>query len=225
MTPIVHADKATEGRITDSGGRRRSLWKTPALIAALLLLLPLLGSQFIEGWNWPPAAFVVLGVLLFGVGFAYQLVNRKRESIAYRAAVGIAFAAAFLLTWGNFVQMADLNPAAAMYLGVPLVGIIGAAVARLRANGMARALFVTALAQALVVAAMLISLILRNPQVSSWTPPELRGFGGNALFAVLFAGSALLFRKAGRGESATGAAGRHRNPTSVTRGPLLTRQS
>jgi len=207
MTPIVPADKATDGRIKDSGGRRGSLWKSPALIAALLLLPPLLGSQLIEGWNWPARAFVLLWVLLFGVGVAYQLVTRNRESIAYRAAVGIAFAAAFLLTWGNFVQMADLNPAAAMYFGVPLVGIIGAAVARLRPNGMARALIVTALAQALVLAAMVISLILRHPQVSSWTPPEWRGFGGNALFAVLFAGSALLFRKAGRGESATAAAG------------------
>ena len=84
-----------------------------------------------------------------------------------------------------------------------IVGLIGAAVARLRPNGMARALFVTALAQALVLAVAVILLIARNPQVTTWTPPEWRGFGGNAFFAMLFGGSALLFRKAGRGESAT----------------------
>ena len=205
MNTNMHADKTVAGRTNDGGGRRRNLWKTPALIAALILLITLLGNHFVDGWNWPPGTFVVLGALLFGIGFTYELVTRSRDAIAYRAALGLAFAAAFLLTWGNFVQMADVTPAAAMYFGVPIVGIIGAAVARLRPNGMARALFVTALAQALVLAAALIILTNRNPQVTSWTPPELRGFGGNALFAMLFVVSALLFRKAARGESAPGA--------------------
>ena len=58
--------------------------------------------------------------------------------------------AAFFLVWGNFVQAADdVNPAAVMYFAVPPMGIIGAAMARFRPAGMARALFVTALAQAL----------------------------------------------------------------------------
>jgi hypothetical protein len=107
--------------------------------------------------------------------------------------------------WANFVQMADVTPFAAMYFGVPIVGIIGVVVTRLRPNGMARALFVTALAQALVLAVAVIILITRNPQVTSWTAPELRGFGGNAFFGMLFAGSALLFRKAASVESAPGA--------------------
>src|SRR5207248_1033565 len=140
----VHADKTVAGRTNDGGERHRRLWKSPALITALILLIPLLGNHFIDGWNWPPGTFVVLGALLFGLGFTYELVTRKRDTIAYRAAVGIAFAAAFFLTWGNFVQMADVTRAAAMYFAVPIVGVIGAALARLRPNGMARALFVTA---------------------------------------------------------------------------------
>jgi hypothetical protein len=205
MNTNMHADKTVAGRTNDGGGRRRSLWKSPALITALILLILLLANHFVDGWNWPPGTFVVVGALLFGIGLTYELVTRNRDAIAYRAAVGIAFAAAFLLTWGNFVQMADVTPAAAMYFAVPIVGVIGAAVARLQPNGMARALFATALAQALVLAVALIILITRNPQVTSWTPPELRGFGGNAFFVMLFAGSALLFRKAGRAESAPGA--------------------
>jgi hypothetical protein len=205
MNTNVHADKTVAGRTNDGGERHRRLWKSPALITALILLIPLLGNHFIDGWNWPPGTFVVLGALLFGLGFTYELVTRKRDTIAYRAAVGIAFAAAFFLTWGNFVQMADVTRAAAMYFAVPIVGVIGAALARLRPNGMARALFATAVAQALVLAVAVMILITRNPEVTSWTPPELRGFGGNAFFALLFAGSALLFRKAGRGESAPGA--------------------
>ena len=188
---------------THGSGRRRSLWKSPALVTALILSILLLASHFVYGWNWPPGAFVVVSALIFTIGFTYELVTRNRDAIAYRAAVGIAFAAGFMLMWGNFVQMADVTPFAAVYFGVPIVGLIGTAVARLRPNGMARALFVTALAQALVLAVAVILLITRNPQVTTWTPPEWRGFGGNAFFAMLFGGSALLFRKAGRGESAT----------------------
>jgi len=194
----MNGGKTLAAGTDDGGGRRSSLWKGPALITALFLLIPLLGNHFVDGWNWPPGAFVRFGTFIFGIGLTYKLVTRNRDAIAYRAAVGVAFAAGFLLTWGNFVQMADVTRAAAMYFGVPIVGVIGAAVARLRPNGMARALFATALAQALVLAVALIILITRNPQVASWTPPELRGFCGNAFFAMLFAGSALLFRKAGR---------------------------
>jgi len=187
------------------GGQHRSLWKSPALVAALIVTALVLASHFVDGWHWPPMAFVVVGVLIFGIGFTYELVTRNRDAIAYRAAVGIAFTAGFLLLWGNLVQWADVNPAAAMYFGVPVVGIIGAIVALLRPNGMARVLFVTALAQALVVAAVVIILMSRNNQVTSWTPPELRGVGGNAFSVLLFAGSAFLFRKAARGEPALGA--------------------
>jgi hypothetical protein len=181
---------------TDDGGRRRSLWKGPALITALMLVIPALGNRFVDGWNWNPGGFVLLGVLVFGLGFAYELITRNVGTIAYRSAVGVALAAAFLLVWGNFVQAADdVNPAAVMYFAVPIVGIIAAAIARLRPNGMKRALFATALAQALVLA---IALIIRNPQVTPWSWAVLRGFGGNAFFLALFIGSALLFRKAAR---------------------------
>jgi len=181
------------------GGRRRSLWKVPALITALILLIPLLGNQFVDGWNWPLRGFVLGGVLLFGTGLTYELVTRNVDTIAYRAAVGIALVAAFLLVWGNFVQRADgVNPAAAIYLCVPFVGIIGAAIARFRPAGMARALFATALAQAVVLA---IALMIRNPQVTPWTAAVVRGFGGNAFFGMLFVGSALLFRTAARGSN------------------------
>jgi O-antigen/teichoic acid export membrane protein len=202
----MHADKMVAGKINEGGGRRRSLWKSPALITAFIVLILLLCSHFVDGWNWPPGAFVVVGVLIFVMGFTYELVTRKRDAIAYRAAVGIAFAGGFVLVWGNFVQAADdVNPDAMMYLWVPLVGIIGAGIARFRPEGMALALFATALAQALVLAVALTRMFTRNPEITFWTPPEWRGFGGNAFFAMLFAGSALLFRKAGRAASAPGA--------------------
>ena len=59
-----------------------------------------------------------------------------------------------------------------------------------------------ALAQALVT---VIVLIIWLPQNTSWVPAEVRMFGLNASFAMLFVGLALLFRKAARGEPAPGA--------------------
>lgn len=186
---------STHGGKMVAGGR--SLWKGPAIVTSLILLIPILGNQFVDGWNWELRAFVLAGVLLFGTGLTYQLVTRNVDTIAYRAAVGIALVAAFVLVWMNFVQAADAdNPAPLMYLWVPLVGIIGAAMARFQPAGMARALFATALAQALVLAMAL----MRNPQVSSWAADVWRGFSLNAFFVMLFFGSALLFRTAARGK-------------------------
>lgn len=198
MNTNLHGGDSLAANTGSSGGRRRSLWKSPALVAALFVSILLVASRLVDDWHWPPGAFAVVGALVFTLGFTYELVTRNRDAIAYRAAVGIAFVAAFFLMWGNFVQMADVNPAAAMHFGVPLVGLVGAAVARLRPSGMARALFVTALVQASVLAVRLILLTAQRPQITSWTLPEWQGLGGNAFFALLFVGSALLFRKAAR---------------------------
>ena len=188
------------------GGRRRSIWIGPAFITALILSIPLLRSLFVGGWDWDVRVFLLVGAVgtvLFSMGLACQMVIRNLGTTVYRVAVGVALVAAFGLVWGNFVQAADdVNPAALMYLSVPLVGIIASALARFRPDGMARALFVTALAQALVLA---IVLMVRNPGATPWTAAVLRGFGGNAVFFMLFVGSALLFRKAASVESAPGA--------------------
>lgn len=179
--------------------RRRSLWKGPALVTALILAIPALGNRFGD-WHWNLGGFVFAGSLLFGLGLSYQLITRNVDTIAYRAALGIALAAAFVLAWMNFVQAADdVNPHALMYLWVPLVGIIGAAIARFQPAGMARALFATALAQALFLA---IALVSRDPQATPWTPAVLRGFGLNAPLGILFFVSALLFRRAARAQPA-----------------------
>ena len=181
--------------------QRRSLWKSPAWVSGVIVSGLWLASLVVEGWHWPPGAFVVVGVLIFTMGFIYEWITRRRDSLAYRAAVGIAFASGFVLVWSSFVHMADVTPYAALYFGVPVVGMVGAAVARLRPDGMSRALFVTASAQVLV--SLLVLMIRRNgnPQISTWAPPEWRSVVGNAVMTLLFIGSGLLFRRAGRAES------------------------
>jgi len=86
-----------------------------------------------------------------------------------------------------------------MYFGVLAVGIIGAIIARFRPHAMARALFATALAQALVVVIVLI-FGLGSP----WSGPgEILALNG--FFVSLFVGSALLFRYAAREQTPAGA--------------------
>jgi hypothetical protein len=78
-----------------------------------------------------------------------------------------------------------------MYVGVLAVGFLGVIVGRLQSNGMARALFTTALAQMLTVVIALIAGLQRTSGSSVF---EI--FGVNAFFTVLWVASALLFRYA-----------------------------
>ena len=165
--------------------RRLSVW---AAVVVLLLLVP-----FVTRAPWSLADFVIAGTLLFGTGVAYELVARKGCTTAYRAAVGIACAAALLLIWVNGavgIIGSEDHPANLMYAGVLAVGFTGAFIARFGARGMSHALFATALTQALVP---VIALIVWRPDFG---PGVVKVFVLNAFFVALWAASALLFRHA-----------------------------
>lgn len=147
--------------------------------------------------EWDVADFVIFGALLVGVSAASALAVRKTDDTAYRSAVGIALAAAFILVWVNGAVgvIGDAgDDANLMYVGVLAVGIVGAVVARFRPRGMARALYATALAQALVAVIALIAGL--GPTGPIWI---LTG-----LFAALWLVSAWLFRHAAREQRAAG---------------------
>jgi len=191
------------GNRGNGGGRRGSRWRIAAwAAAALILLLPLVAMQFTDEVNWDVADFALFGALLIGVGVPYELAVRTTGDNAYRAAVGVALAAAFILVWVNGavgIIGSEDNPANLMYGGVLAVGIIGAIIARFQPDGMARALFATALAQALVAVIALIAGL-----GSPWSGP-LEIVALNGFFVALFVGSALLFQKAARGRPERGA--------------------
>jgi hypothetical protein len=162
-----------------------------ALGTGLILLIPLVAMQFTEEVNWDLFDFAFMGTLLFGTGLAYELVARKVGAIAYRAAVGVALAAALLIVWINLavgIIGTEGNPANLMYIGVLAVGIIGAIIARFQPHGMSRALFATALAQALVAVIALIAGMQHH----------IGEMVLNGFFVTLFIGSAWLFRQAAR---------------------------
>ncbi len=193
-----------EGITEDGGERRGSRLRVAAWsAAALILLLPLVAMQFTDQVVWDVADFAIFGALLVGVGVTYELAARMTGDTAYRAAVGVALAAAFILVWVNGavgIIGSEDNDANLMYGGVLAVGVIGAIIARFQPRGMARALFATALAQALVAVIALIAGL-----GSPWSGP-LEIVALNGFFVALWVGSALLFREAARGGPERGAA-------------------
>ena len=194
------ADRSWRGRHAEA--KQKTLYRSVrrvALATAFILSVPLLAMQFTGEVAWGVFDFVAAGALLGGTGLCYVLVARKAGNIAYRAAVGVALAAALSLVWlvlavGVIGETGD--PADLMYVGVLAVGIIGAGLARFQPHGMARALLATALAQALVAG---IALIAGKHQAPISSVSEILGLNG--LFVALFIGSAWLFRQAARKQS------------------------
>ncbi len=173
-----------------------------------ILMIPFVGMQVADDWNWSLFDFIVMGALIFGTGLTFVLITRKGGTMAYRFAVGMALAAAFLLVSINLavgVIGSEDNPANLMYFGVLAIGFLGAIIAELRPQGMARTLCAMAFAQAVVP---VIALIVGKPQITS--EEAFMGVAGvltlNGFFVVLVPGSGLLFRSAAR-ELTPGGAG------------------
>jgi hypothetical protein len=189
MVRGVTADASWRGR---HGAYRSTIGIV--LAVASILLVPLVAMQITDEVVWAPVDFAVAGALLVGTALLFRAAARKAAAHAYRAAVGVALAAAFILVWtvgAVGVIGEDGDPADLMYGGVLAVGIIGAVIARFRPEGMARALLAMALAQALVA---VIALIAGKHQAPISSVFEILGLNG--FFVALFMGSAGLFRHA-----------------------------
>jgi hypothetical protein len=150
--------------------------------------------QFTDEVVWDETDFALAGALIVAVGVTYELAVRMTRNKAYRAAVGVALAAAFFLIWLNLavgIIGTEDHPANLMYGGVLVVGIVGAIIARFQPDGMARVFSATAVTQGLVaVIALNAGLGSTDP---TW-PLDISGLTG--LFAALWLVSAGLFRKA-----------------------------
>ena len=148
--------------ITEQGGGRRGnslrivIWG----VAVFALLLPWVAMQFTDEVVWDFADFAVFGSMLLLVCGSYELATRLTGNKAYRLALGIALVGVFLLIWINLavgIIGNEGNPANMMFFAIPVVGVVGALIARFEPRGMARALLATAIAQALVAVIALIA--------------------------------------------------------------------
>ena len=153
----------------------------------------------LRGGLGDPGDFVFLAILLAVLGGAYELSARVPRRLAYRAAVGLALAAALLNSWINLavgIIGSEDDPANLIFYAVLAAAIAGAVLARFQPDGMARAMTAAAAVQVLVFVAALAS-----------------GLGFTGPITVFFTGlwllSASLFRKAASGHAPS----RVRNPS------------
>ena len=74
---------------------RRNLIRN-AVITGIILLIPLIGR-----WHWTLSDFVIMGILIFGIGLAYELIVRKVTAKKHRVLLTVIFFGIFLLLWGE----------------------------------------------------------------------------------------------------------------------------
>jgi hypothetical protein len=150
--------------------------------------------QFTNEMNLDETDFIVFGAMLFGACWVYELAAWITGNIAYRAAVGVAVVATFILIWMNLavgIIGSEDNPANLIYGGVLAVAIAGAFIVRFQPEGMARVLAATALAQALVGVIVLVAGLGSTGENWPRVIIVLTSF-----FAALWLVSAWLFRRA-----------------------------
>lgn len=165
------------------------------LLPVLLLLVPAIAMQFTAEVAWGPGDFVLAWLLLAGAGLGYHLATRSSAHCAAKAASVLAVGTALLLVWANLAVGLigrEEHPANLLYAAVLLVGLAGAARARLQPAGMAPTMAATAGLQ------FIVPVIALGLWPSTITGDHLRMFADNTGFALLFAGSSLLFRHAAK---------------------------
>lgn len=74
---------------------------TILLAVPLLLLIPLIAMQFSPEVNWSLLDFLVMGVLLLGVGLMLELVLRKVQKKHSRIVLIAFILIVFLLIWAE----------------------------------------------------------------------------------------------------------------------------
>ena len=71
------------------------------LAAELVLLVPLVAMFFTEEVDWNLPDFIIAGILLAGVGVAYQLIVTGSKNNTRQAVIGVVLAAAIVLLWAE----------------------------------------------------------------------------------------------------------------------------
>ena len=121
----------------NDGGRSGIPWRLLGWgTAALLLLLP-----WVTGAPWTGSDYLFAAVLFGSVGLAFELVVRKSRNLSYRFGAALTVIAAVMTIWINgAVGMigSEDNPYNLLFLGVLVIALIGAVLARFGASGMMR---------------------------------------------------------------------------------------
>lgn len=154
----------------DRQTKGKAWWRWPLWGgAAALLSLPAIAMAVkAPGVDWSPFDFAVMAALLAATAGAVEVGMAASRHWAYRLAAVGSIGGAFLLTWAD-LAVGLLGPeggwANRLLLLVPLIGLVGAIVARFRPRGMVLTMLVVVAAQVAVGAFALTE------------PPTAKGFG------------------------------------------------
>jgi hypothetical protein len=162
----------------------------PALATLTLLAIPLVAMQYTDEVQWDPPDFLIMGVLLMATGLALEWAIRRKGPLALRAAWALALLSTFLMVWTNMATgllAGENNPVNMLLLTVPVVGAVGAMLARFQPRGMAFTLLAMAVWQLALtaIAAFQGWRPLRQGAIDIWGP--------NGFFILLFLSASALF--------------------------------
>ena len=173
---------------------KRRDYLTVVLAPVPVLVIPLLGNMFVEGWNWNPGAFVLLWVVLAVATLVYKLIATSPAAApAQRLAAALAVLTGFFVFWMSIGPkiIGEENPGNLLYLLTILLGLIGVGFSRFRPAVLAWVAF--GLAAAILVVPVITLLLWPS---SDFSPGFLRVQLLSSVFAAMFATSGLLFRRA-----------------------------
>jgi hypothetical protein len=172
--------------------RRQIPWRLIGwAIPVALLTIPWLAH-----WPWSAADFIIAAAMFGIVGGTFELAVRASGSRSYRGGAAVALATAFLLVWINLavgIIGNEDNPLNLMFFGVIGAAIVGSIVARFEADGMARAMIVAGVIQALIG----IDVYLQGAAATE-PPGPIAILMLIEFFALAWFASAWLFRRAAR---------------------------
>jgi hypothetical protein len=172
-----------------------------AFATLLILSIPFVAMQFNTGVDWSVFDFAIAGTLLFTTGLILMFVMRTTSNLVYRVASVLGIGTVFFMFLANLaVGLIGSGPHAGnfMYIGVLIVGIIGAIRSKFNAEGMEQTMYAMAIVLAIIAA---VALIMNMDEYPGSSVVEILGV--NAFFAVPLLISGLLFRYITKGQPGT----------------------
>jgi len=174
----------------------RTILLLTGVAALLVVVVPLVAMRLGSELRWSRFDFAVAVTAVVGLGVCAAAIVERAPSRIHLAALGVALGASFVLLWltgAVGILASERHPANLLYPASLLLAVGGAIGSRLEPRGMSRSMFATAIAIAVVP----LLAIFR------WEMPPmlalLKAFILSGVFAALFAGSGVLFRRAARG--------------------------
>ena len=142
----------------------------PWACALVLLAVPAVAMQFTADVEWNAFDFLVFGTMLALACGLNELACRLSGSLVYRLGAAVAIGTGFLVTWANLAVgiIGDEGEAVNLaFFGVLALGLVGTAVVRARARGMAGLLVLMAIAQVGVSAVAWLAGLGETPPVAA----------------------------------------------------------